>query len=377
LEGCLHSGIFAVGTVPKVFARTREAEDALGKLPLLVKTQTRSHRPRIADTPIQVDSGIEVHKQFGFYLPGSKITSQMSWTQRGVGILQALREYAPVTNILALILLPVAIFPTPSDDFATIASGHDLFWLRTIFLAAFLARKTNNYIVYGHVGLRRLASFQSMDIWCAPCKPTPIHTTTTGKALLATPQKRSIPTVSRIEQLMMNAKLTNLPDTATRCILSLLPTTFTTPTFESSGSISSPANERSRLHRAPLPNRLLTPTLLMHLAYLVSASIPLALRFLALASAASFPFPGALLKLLDALSKAAVPLLYMLDPPTVPEREELMELDEVAGVRRPKKRKEKDSGRVDAGSADVVGWPWMEVVELALVCCWCGRWWGV
>lgn len=178
-----------------------------------------------------------------------------------------------------------------------------------------------------------------------------------------------------IEQLLVNAKLTNPTDTATRCILSLLPTTFTTPTFESSGSISSPANERSRLHRAPLPHRLLTPTLLMYLAYLISASIPLALRFLASASAASFPFPGALLKLLDALAKAAVPLLYMLDPPTVPEREELMELDEVVGVRRPKK--EKNSGRVDAGSADVVGWPWMELVELALVCWWWGRWWGV
>jgi hypothetical protein len=118
----------------------------------------------------QADSGIEVHKQFGFYLPGSKITSQMTWIQRGVGVLQALREYAPVTNILALILLPLAIFPTRSDGFASIASRPDHFWLRSIFLAAFLAHKVNDYVVYGHVGLSRLASFQSMDIWCAPCK---------------------------------------------------------------------------------------------------------------------------------------------------------------------------------------------------------------
>lgn len=124
--------------------------------------------------PAQADSGIEVHKQFAFYLPGSKMTSQMTWIQRGVGVLQALREYAPITNVVALILLPVAVIPTRSDEFALIAAEHDRFWLRSLFVAAFLAHKLNDYIVYGHVGLPRLASFQSMDIWCAPCKYDPV-----------------------------------------------------------------------------------------------------------------------------------------------------------------------------------------------------------
>ena len=97
----------------------------------------------------------------------------MTWAQRGVGILMALREYAPVTNILALIVLPLALYPRQPDDFATITSSHDRYWLRLIFLAAFLARKVNNYILYSHVGLRRVANLQSNDIWCAPCKSIP------------------------------------------------------------------------------------------------------------------------------------------------------------------------------------------------------------
>lgn len=94
----------------------------------------------------------------------------MTWVQRGVGVLQALRDYGPVTNVLGLVLLPIAIYPVPYEDFAAMATVEDLSWLRSIFLAAFLAHKINNYIMYAHIGSQRLASFQSMDIYCAPCK---------------------------------------------------------------------------------------------------------------------------------------------------------------------------------------------------------------
>lgn len=94
----------------------------------------------------------------------------MNLGQRGVGIFQALKEYAPVTNTLALIVLPLAIFPIQSDEFATILSLHDQFWLRTIFLAALIASKVNKIFVYAHIGMQRLANAQSCDTWCAPCK---------------------------------------------------------------------------------------------------------------------------------------------------------------------------------------------------------------
>ena len=94
----------------------------------------------------------------------------MTLVQRGVGIFQALREYAPMTTILALIVLPIAIFPTQSDEFATILSQHDPSWLRTIFLVALILSKSNNIFIYAHIGMQRMANFQSCDIWCAPCK---------------------------------------------------------------------------------------------------------------------------------------------------------------------------------------------------------------
>lgn len=114
----------------------------------------------------------------------------------------------------------------------------------------------------------------------------------------------------------------------------------------------------------------------IYFSYIIFASIPLGLRFLALtspdpaessgSSVLFFPFIGALLKLLDAILKAAVPLWYMLYPPTVPEREELMETDE-KGLRRPKNRRGLNFRGEDRG------WLWMDVLEVGFVCWW--FWW--
>lgn len=121
-----------------------------------------------------------------------------------------------------------------------------------------------------------------------------------------------------------------------RCIVSLFPTSADTFIFESSGSIVSAVNERSRLHRVPLPWRLFTPDLALYFIYILFASIPLLLR---LHATPKFPFLGALFKLLEAACKTCVPLLYMLFPPTVPDRDDLLYVDK-QGVRRPKKNRE-------------------------------------
>lgn len=118
-----------------------------------------------------------------------------------------------------------------------------------------------------------------------------------------------------------------------RCIISLFPTGPDTLTFESSGSIISSVNERSHLHRTPLPWRLFTPDIALYSTYLLYASIPLLFR---LHATPKFPFLGALLKLLEAACRTCVPLLYMLFPPTAPSRDDLLYVDK-EGVRRPKK----------------------------------------
>lgn len=118
-----------------------------------------------------------------------------------------------------------------------------------------------------------------------------------------------------------------------RCIISLFPNAPDTLKFESSGSIISSVNERSRLHRTPLPWRLFTPDIALYFIYLLYASIPLLLR---LHATPKFPFLGALFKLLETACRTCVPLLYMLFPPTAPDRDDLLYVDK-EGVRRPKK----------------------------------------
>lgn len=114
----------------------------------------------------------------------------------------------------------------------------------------------------------------------------------------------------------------------------------------------------------------------MYLCYIIYACVPLSLRLYrgnveadpsGSGSASVFPFPGAMLKLLDAVAKAAVPLWYMLYPPTVPDREQLIEPDEHDGVRRPRKR----TKAVQPGRGRDMAWPWTDVWEMCFVCWWC------
>ena len=144
-----------------------------------------------------------------------------------------------------------------------------------------------------------------------------------------------------------------------RCIISLFPTAPDTLTFESSGSIISSVNERSRLHRTPLPWRLLTPDIALYFFYFLYASIPLLLR---LHATPTFPFLGALFKLLEAACRTCVPLLYMLFPPTAPDRDDLLYVDK-QGVRRPKK---------DNKSYEGEGWwlTWTDACECLVLFFW-------
>lgn len=144
-----------------------------------------------------------------------------------------------------------------------------------------------------------------------------------------------------------------------RCIVSLFPTAPDTLMFESSGSIISAVNERSHLHRTPLPWRLFTPDLALYFIYILYASIALILR---LHATPKFPFIGALFKLLEAAIKTCVPLQYMLFPPTAPDRDDLLYVDK-EGVRRPKKNRK---------SRERKGWwlTWTDACECLVLFFW-------
>lgn len=68
-------------------------------------------------------------------------------------------------------------------------------------------------------------------------------------------------------------------------------------------------------------------------------------------------FSGALLWLLECIFKMSIPVRYMIWPPTIPEREELLEKDEL-GVLRPKSRPYR------APSTTI---PYLDVLQLAVV----------
>lgn len=121
--------------------------------------------PRVTQT----DAGIEVHQQFGYYLRKSGFAAKMTLGQRAVNLLYAFRDLAPITNTLALLLLPLALcFPQPSnttEDFKIHSRR-----LRALYLTTFLTNKIYYLIAYRHVGMDRVWNFQSNEIWAAPCK---------------------------------------------------------------------------------------------------------------------------------------------------------------------------------------------------------------
>ena len=106
-------------------------------------------------------------------------------------------------------------------------------------------------------------------------------------------------------------------------------------------------NERSCLRRKSFPSRILNSGLAIHILYLIFASATLILMMRDYSDLQGqgelrgfFPFPGAFLTFIDCLRSISAPLWYMAFPPTVPERADLLEMDE-NGVNRPKARSQK------------------------------------
>ena len=89
-------------------------------------------------------------------------------------MLYIIRDYSPVTTLVAVVLLPLVLVPTSGVDdvFVSIAAQHQgyLFWAQRLFLAAHLARNLHGYIMYRHVGLSRVANIYAQELWSAPCK---------------------------------------------------------------------------------------------------------------------------------------------------------------------------------------------------------------
>lgn len=133
-------------------------------------------------------------------------------------------------------------------------------------------------------------------------------------------------------------ELTHWLDIACRTIIASLPG-MDNFHFQSTGSIAGHTNERSVRRRLPLIARMMNFDMAMRMCFITAGLATIVFSFLERsrleAQMGPSPLLGALFALLQLILGTAVPLVYMIFPPDVPEREDLMEVDE-HGQRRPK-----------------------------------------
>jgi hypothetical protein len=151
--------------------------------------------------------------------------------------------------------------------------------------------------------------------------------------------------------------------TALRCTLSLLPAWTSHLKFEATGSIVSDANERSAIHRKSLPQRLFSIHVWLPSMYAFLAAISILPIMPGNHTTTKPIFPGPFMILIDYIPKAFVPLAYMIRPPTVREREVLIEMVE-DGSKRPTK------AAVASGRTRANRWWLIDASELCILL-WC------
>jgi hypothetical protein len=127
----------------------------------------------------------------------------------------------------------------------------------------------------------------------------------------------------------------------------VLKSLFTDPgdtSFKVSGTFVSPTDERYPARRKPLSKRLLNPTMICYMAYSFATAVILASFFTSVASRhlivgaeRAHMHTGAALILIELVLAAAVPVRYMMFPPSLPDRQVLLEKD-VHGVNRTRKK---------------------------------------
>ena len=265
----------------------------------------------------------------------------MSIDQRIVGWLQVLREYSPLATIVALLVLPLSLLPSSVNDTAALLTCDERSALTVSFLAALVSHEFNDYIVFGPIDIPNLLH---CDVWCSPCKSGRDFS---GRALVA--------------ELTLS-----IADYAARCLYSLLPSGFYEVVFLPTNAVKS-SEERSPSRRLRLPWRLFHPCIAYNAVYMAFATACLVIRYRSLAQdgkgggslcALSFPMVGAISAQIQAIWKCLVPVRYMIWPPDMPERRDLLRKDE-DGAWRPTDCA-KRSGR------PMMAWVWVVFVGLAL-----------
>lgn len=67
--------------------------------------------------------------------------------------------------------MPIAIFPTRSEDLDPILSREKRRLLGRAFVLHYVTSTINSYIIFGVEGMAYLEHAKKAKIWAAPCKP--------------------------------------------------------------------------------------------------------------------------------------------------------------------------------------------------------------
>lgn len=122
----------------------------------------------------KTDAGIEVHQRLAPYSASSILTSRMKPSVSAVNSINLLRDYAPLTTFLGMLLLPLVLMPTADTDdtlnFITTNQRMFVFWAQTLFFTTHLASALRRYFTYKHLDLSLVGNVYAQELWSAPCK---------------------------------------------------------------------------------------------------------------------------------------------------------------------------------------------------------------
>lgn len=106
-----------------------------------------------------------MHRRFGFYSP--IVNSGFSRKQRIIFVLQTLREYTPLTTMIALLVLPYAMANAEPIS-ASFNPSHLQSYVA--YLCLYVLGGYLNSITLAHIGAKELSNLQASDVWMSPCK---------------------------------------------------------------------------------------------------------------------------------------------------------------------------------------------------------------
>ncbi|KAL4809147.1 nucleotide-diphospho-sugar transferase [Aspergillus unguis] len=269
------------------------------------------------------DGNILSYRRLHWFLFNRDSQGKRTRLQCILGLCHVLKTYMAIPNIIMIVLLPLISFPVEVQDEIMYTSIGQCY---LVFLTATLLHKFCFIQLHKGISVKAAKDQQANRFW-------------------------------------------NTPLNAARIIRSWIPGNIVS--FEITGAVKSPINERSAHGRKPFWTRVCSPMILMYAGWIIYSMVPVLWRLAFYATQQDGltsrslvpPSPAAVVFLFSAVVKLSVPVRYMAWPPTVPERRELLEKNVDGVFRAP------EGSKVHRPADSLLSWK--DVVEVLIIL------WGV